>query len=449
MADGVVGFRDVIDRTINDNPPMSAEEEQALIRDHADDPDYVREQLVLHNLRFAIMISSRYNEKSETFDDMVQRAFLGLVTAAADFDFNSGRRFTTYAYWHIKKSYRDLYSPNLTAVRTQQRTYSVIDQPIGDGDDPDAATVGEFIAGSGQLTANSKSTPTDPTYEIIDPAKNAMQEAEEREGKEVIGLISRLVESLDGMKMDEKGRKLDREILRMRVDGKTLEEIGEVLGITRERVRQRQDNLFARIRTAIVNAGDSSEFEGFKVYVRTERKQEPVDEKVTNEEIHQFIRENRIKITQRSKKAKEVREKSLMRQFEDALEYYCKTHGANEEDALYKMMRQIYFQNVVERKTIDKTAKLIGIPVTYAKWHRRHIFQMIKDMRKVQKRSDRELYGSDNGPQYHFKPWYGGFYSEWSRYHRGEAEIEMTRRELSINIMLGNIFSAGHGYRHT
>ncbi len=65
-----------------------------------------RNLLVLHNIRLAISVASKYRgyELEIPFEDRVQEAMIGLMNAADKFDYKLGYSFTTYAYWWIRQS---------------------------------------------------------------------------------------------------------------------------------------------------------------------------------------------------------------------------------------------------------------------------------------------------------------------------------------------------------
>ena len=105
-----------IAKEIDSTPVLSAEEERDLIARLKDDRPALNRALVLHNLAFALSQSNKYQEHSESREDMLLRALTGLVAAAEKFNPDQGVRFSTYAGYHIKLQFRELYDKNLAAV---------------------------------------------------------------------------------------------------------------------------------------------------------------------------------------------------------------------------------------------------------------------------------------------------------------------------------------------
>jgi RNA polymerase sigma factor (sigma-70 family) len=66
-------------------------------------PDYLKQQLICHNIYLAISFSKRYTSTSLDYDSLLQDAFYGLSIAAEKFDYDAGVKFSCYAYIWIKK----------------------------------------------------------------------------------------------------------------------------------------------------------------------------------------------------------------------------------------------------------------------------------------------------------------------------------------------------------
>ncbi|HSE35356.1 MAG TPA: RNA polymerase sigma factor RpoD/SigA [Candidatus Paceibacterota bacterium] len=86
-------------------PLLSKEQEQELSRRVCEDGDLsARNELVCHNLRLVRSVARRYAWSKLPFADLIQEGNLGLITAAEKFDWRVGTRFTTYAYWWIRQA---------------------------------------------------------------------------------------------------------------------------------------------------------------------------------------------------------------------------------------------------------------------------------------------------------------------------------------------------------
>ncbi len=90
---------------IKATPLLTAEQEKQLsrrIREHSD--LIAREQMVKANLRLVVRIAKQYSNPGMTLGDLVAEGNLGLLRAVEDFDPDAGVRFSTYAAWWIKQA---------------------------------------------------------------------------------------------------------------------------------------------------------------------------------------------------------------------------------------------------------------------------------------------------------------------------------------------------------
>jgi RNA polymerase primary sigma factor len=90
---------------IKTTPLLSAEQERQLsrrVREHSD--PMAREQMIAANLRLVVKIAKDYSNPGMTLSDLVAEGNLGLMRAVEEFDPDAGVRFSTYAAWWIKQS---------------------------------------------------------------------------------------------------------------------------------------------------------------------------------------------------------------------------------------------------------------------------------------------------------------------------------------------------------
>jgi RNA polymerase primary sigma factor len=66
--------------------------------------DEAREALILANLRLVVFMAKRYSDSSLSLNDLIQEGNLGLIKAVEKFDYSLGNKFSTYAYWWIKQA---------------------------------------------------------------------------------------------------------------------------------------------------------------------------------------------------------------------------------------------------------------------------------------------------------------------------------------------------------
>lgn len=89
---------------------LTKSEELALRESLKDDPDRLRQELILHNVALVFSTATKYMSATNSFDDLVQRGFVGLSVAASKFNLNQMKtKFATYAYTWVYKYVFDTY----------------------------------------------------------------------------------------------------------------------------------------------------------------------------------------------------------------------------------------------------------------------------------------------------------------------------------------------------
>jgi RNA polymerase primary sigma factor len=251
---------------------------QRLILDPPDDLDEVaqlradieigngaRTTLMESNLRLVVSVARRYLGRGLPFSDLIQEGSLGLSRAVEKFDYRRGFKFSTYAYWWIRQAVT-------RAIANQSRTIRVpvhmIDQ-IGHvyskyqelqqklGHDPKVEELAaamdmtvEKVREAFRASANpiSLETPvgSDEENTLGDLLSNQQEEAPADVAERTL-LSDYLDDALEELTPRE------RMVLRMRFGisdqrPRTLGEIGQVIGVSRERVRQLEAEAIAKLR---------------------------------------------------------------------------------------------------------------------------------------------------------------------------------------------------------
>ncbi|KAI5402239.1 RNA polymerase sigma factor sigB [Lathyrus oleraceus] len=226
---------------------------------------FCKEKMVKSNIRLVISIAKNYQGSGMSLQDLVQEGCRGLVRGAEKYDASKGFKFSTYAHWWIKQAVRKSLSAQSRIIRlpfhmvgatykvkaAQKQLYSE------NGRQPDDAEVAEATGLSMKRLNAVYMTPKAPRSleqkiginQSLKPSEVlADPEAETPEEQLIKQFMKKDLEKvLDSLNPREK------QVIRLRFgmdDGKmkTLQEIGEIIGVSRERVRQIESCGFRRLK---------------------------------------------------------------------------------------------------------------------------------------------------------------------------------------------------------
>jgi RNA polymerase primary sigma factor len=260
--------RDILDQypfEVAKTPLLTPPEEVSIARRIATgDPDAMHE-LIRANLRFVVSVAKKYQNRGMALTDLIGEGNVGLLTAARKFDPDQGVKFISYAVWWIRQAI-------LAALARQGRTVRV---PLNR-----TADLSRIVRSSETLRKELERQPspeeiaeaTGLTVEVVQSLAT-LNSSDVRldapvEGEGERSLSDRFVadeqndpdmQVMDQLLIEEIDRALralparDAKVLRLYFglnDGRehTLEEIGALLGVTRERVRQLRDRALKRLR---------------------------------------------------------------------------------------------------------------------------------------------------------------------------------------------------------
>jgi RNA polymerase primary sigma factor len=259
--------RDLLDQylfEVSKTPLLTAQQELALARRvRAGDQDAMQE-LVKRNLRFVISVAKKYQNRGLALTDLIGEGNVGLLTAARKFDPDVGVKFISYAVWWIRQAIlaaiartgRTIRVPlNRTADLSRTiRATEALRQKLGREPAPQevAASVGLSLDVVQSLMAlNTSEVRLDAPLDVSgDRTLIDRFVADDQGDVEARAMERFLREEIEQALATLPAR--DARVLRLYFgldDGHehTLEEIGGMLGVTRERVRQLRDRALKRL----------------------------------------------------------------------------------------------------------------------------------------------------------------------------------------------------------
>jgi RNA polymerase primary sigma factor len=255
-------------REVGQTKLLTIPEENALAARIKKGDRRAREQMIKANLRLVVKIAREYEDYGMPLLDLINEGNMGLMKAVERFDPAKGAKLSTYSAWWIKQAIKRALANQSKTIRLpvhvvdklfHMRQAAVKLQEVL-GREPTDEELGDELGFTAQKVAQLRTAAIRPasleaplgddeTSRIADVVRDETAETpyEQLEDKTNTSMLRELVATLDPR---------EAEILRYRfgLDGdpeRTLEEVGQKFGVTRERIRQIQNAALAKLRKQI------------------------------------------------------------------------------------------------------------------------------------------------------------------------------------------------------
>jgi RNA polymerase primary sigma factor len=258
---------------INNTPLLSAQQERDLAERVAQGDVYARDHMVKANLRLVVNIARGYLGKGLCLEDLIEEGNLGLMRAVEGYDGSMETRFSTYASYWIKQSIRRAVMNNGKPIRLPAYMVSLLakwkrvtvglTERLGRPPTPDE--IGKALRLSkkkvgivtkaiqvNNLTPHSEHAEDDgfALDDVLTDDRSKSPDAQLIEADDLERILQRLDE------LDER----EATVIRMRFGldpyaPMTLREVGENLGLTRERVRQLENQAIVKLMSSLTDTG--------------------------------------------------------------------------------------------------------------------------------------------------------------------------------------------------
>ena len=250
---------------IAESTPLSREREVELADRIKNGDMHARDEMIRANLRFVVDVAKKYQNRGLSLSDLISAGNLGLITAADRFDGTKGYKFISYAVWWIRQSILQTLAEHVRTVRLPLNKVSLLkdiskaSRKLGQdrASEPDieeiaaelevpAEEVLETILSARAVCSLDESFTDDDERSLLNTLADDTTEAPDAD---VLRESARVqLETALGT-LEERELRIIR--LYFGLDGNealTLEEIGDMMNLTRERIRQLKERALSKLR---------------------------------------------------------------------------------------------------------------------------------------------------------------------------------------------------------
>ena len=259
---------------IGASPLLTAEEEVKFARLAQQGDEDARKRMIESNLRLVVKIARRYMNRGLAFLDLIEEGNLGLIRAVEKFDPERGFRFSTYGTWWIRQTIERAIMNQTRTIRlpihvvkeinvylraarslAQELDHEPSSEEIAELLNKPIEDVERMLGLNERVASTDSSVMSDSGKTLLDtiPDSNARDPSETLQEE---GVRSNLEECLSQLS-DKQREVVERRFGLHGHSVSTLEEVGQEIGVTRERVRQIQMDALKKLKRILENEGFS------------------------------------------------------------------------------------------------------------------------------------------------------------------------------------------------
>ncbi|WGZ93218.1 MAG: RNA polymerase sigma factor RpoS [Candidatus Thiothrix putei] len=263
-------------REIEFSPLLTPEEEVFYGRLARDGDEFGRKKMITCNLRLVVKIARRYMGRGLPLPDLIEEGNLGLIHAVEKFDPERGFRFSTYATWWIRQNIERALMNQTRTIRlpihvnkelnaylrkvremTQKLGYEPSLPEVAEALDKPIEVLRKLLDFNERITSLDVTVGKDSDSPLVDFV--SAETSDEPDSRLEDEDITQSVDSWLGQLEFKQKEVIVRRFGLHGHERATLEQVGEALGLTRERVRQIQMDALKRLRRILENKGLSGE----------------------------------------------------------------------------------------------------------------------------------------------------------------------------------------------